>query len=670
MSAGVSPPELDGLPRDDLVDWLSDMILIRRFEETADDLSLRGKVAGGIHPAIGQEAVAVGVARALRGADIVTGTHRSHHHALAKGMPPDAVLAELAGKATGSNGGRGGSMHLADFDRGLWGSNGIVGAGLGIALGAALGASVRGTDQVVAGFFGDGGANTGRVWEFVNLAAIWKLPLIAICENNLYAVETPSRTVTGGGSVAARAAGFGLPAEEVDGQDVLEVFRAVSAAAARARSRRRAELPRGPHLPLPRPQHRRDHPLPNRGGGRRLARQARPDRPPRRAAAGGRTPRRRPTAGRVGQEVRGGRRRGALRRRVPLARPRYGTVERDREGLTMTETMTETAAATVTYSQAFQQGMREEMQRDGSIFVVGTDIYDRGGHFAQLKGLGESFGHARVRDAPISEAAMVAAGVGAALNGCRPVVDLNFMDFAYGAMDEIVNQAAKIRYMWGRPVPLVVRATAGVAGGGAQHNNSLQAWFASTPGLSVVFPSRAWDVKGLIKSALRSDDPVIFMMHKRLSGARGEVGGPDELVPIGSARVTHSGDDVTVVTYGYGVVVAGNAAEKLAAGGITCDVVDLRTLFPLDMDTVLESVRRTGRVVVLDEAPRHGSLAAEIAARIQEEAFFYLDQPVRRVTGAHVPIPHSPPLLDAVLPSEDDLALAVRAVLEAGDGAA
>lgn len=324
----------------------------------------------------------------------------------------------------------------------------------------------------------------------------------------------------------------------------------------------------------------------------------------------------------------------------------------------------------VTYSQAFQQGMHEEMERNDRIFVIGTDIYDRGGHFAQLKGLGERFGHERVRDAPISEAAMVAAGVGAALNGCHPMVDLNFMDFAYGAMDEIINQAAKIRYMWGRPVPLVVRATAGVAGGGAQHNNSLQAWFASTPGLTVVFPSRAWDVKGLIKSALRTDDPVIFMMHKRLSGARGEAGGPDDLVPIGSARVVRPGEHVTVITYGYSVLVAEKAAEKLAADGIDIEVIDLRTLFPLDLDTILASVRRTGRVVVMDEAPKHGSLAAEIAATIQEEAFFYLDQPVRRVSGAHVPIPHSPPLLEAVLPNEEDLAAAVRAIVDAGTSGA
>jgi TPP-dependent pyruvate/acetoin dehydrogenase alpha subunit len=215
--------------------WLAQMIEIRTFEETADGLALRGRIPGGMHPAIGQEGVAVGVARGLRPTDVVAGTHRSHHHALAKGMPPAKVLAELYGKAGGANKGRGGSMHLADFDLGLWGSNGIVGAGLGIAMGAALGAKTKGSDQVAVGFFGDGGANTGRVWEFVNLAAIWRLPLIAICENNLYAVETTSAEVTGGGDVTARAAGFGLPSSTVDGQDVLAVQAATREAAEKAR---------------------------------------------------------------------------------------------------------------------------------------------------------------------------------------------------------------------------------------------------------------------------------------------------------------------------------------------------------------------------------------------------------------------------------------------------
>ena len=224
-----------GLPAETLREWLWDMLLIRTFEETADGLALRGKVPGGMHPAIGQEAVAVGIARALQPADIVAGTHRSHHHALAKHAAPDLVMAELFGKATGLNGGRSGSMHLADFDLGLWGCNGIVGAGLGIAMGGALGASLLRDGRVSVGIFGDGGANTGRVWEFVNLASVWKLPLLAVCENNLYAVETPSAAVTGGSSVAARAAGFGLPSHVVDGQDILAVYQAVSTAAARAR---------------------------------------------------------------------------------------------------------------------------------------------------------------------------------------------------------------------------------------------------------------------------------------------------------------------------------------------------------------------------------------------------------------------------------------------------
>ncbi len=211
------------------------MILIRRFEEAGEELSLRGQIPGGIHPAIGQEAVAVGMIRALRKDDIVTSTHRSHHHALAKGLEPNLVMAELYGKDSGVAKGRGGSMHLADFDKGLWGSNGIVGGGLGIAMGSALGAVQLGLPRVSVGFFGDGGANVGRVWEFVNLATVWKLPLIAVCENNLYAVETRSASVTGGNTIAERATGFGLPSEQVDGQDVVAVFNAADRVVSAAR---------------------------------------------------------------------------------------------------------------------------------------------------------------------------------------------------------------------------------------------------------------------------------------------------------------------------------------------------------------------------------------------------------------------------------------------------
>lgn len=316
----------------------------------------------------------------------------------------------------------------------------------------------------------------------------------------------------------------------------------------------------------------------------------------------------------------------------------------------------------ITLSQAFQEGVREEMQRDESIFVLGTDMVARGGHFAQLKGIGAEFPN-KVRDAPISEAAMVAAGVGAALNGLRPIVDMNFMDFALGAMDEIVNQAAKARYMWGRGVPLVIRGTAGIALYAAQHNNSMEAGFAHTPGLLVVMPSTPADTKGLIKSSLRSNDPVIFLMHKTLTGLRGDVPEGEHVVELGQAAVRRAGDDVTVAAYGPLVARAVKVAERLAEEGTGVEVIDLRTLFPLDLETIEASVRKTGRLVLVSEAPRHGGITGEVAASVQESVFYYLDAPIIRVGARHTPIPHSPPLIAAAVPSEDDIERAIRASL-------
>lgn len=316
----------------------------------------------------------------------------------------------------------------------------------------------------------------------------------------------------------------------------------------------------------------------------------------------------------------------------------------------------------VTYAQAFQQGMREEMARDERIFLLGTDLYDRGGNFAQVLGLGEAFGTERVRDMPISEAAMVAAGVGAALNGMRPVVDLNFIDFAFGAMDEILNQAAKMRYMFGTPMPLVIRASSGVALYAAQHNNSLESVFAHIPGLLVALPSTPADAKGLLKTALRGEDPVIFMMHKRLGGARGEVGGPEDLVPFGQAAIRRTGTDVTIVAYSQMVLKAIEAADHLADEGIEAEVIDLRTVMPLDIETVASSVKKTGRLVVASEAPRFGSIASEVAAWIGEQVFDWLDAPIARVAAKHAPIAHSPTLFEAVIPQVADIERAVRSM--------
>jgi TPP-dependent pyruvate/acetoin dehydrogenase alpha subunit len=230
----VLPIDISGIDPDRLISWLGEMLLIREFESTLDALSMSGKIPGGLHLSIGQEAVAVGIAAGIHSGDLLACSHRSHHHALAKGLAPRGLMAELFGKATGCRGGRGGSMHLADPSVGFLGGNGIVGAGLGIAMGASLASKLRGLDQVAVGLFGDGGANTGRTWEFVNIASVWKLPLLIVCENNMYAVETPSERLTAGGSISRRAEGFGLPVVTVDGQDVVAVYRAASAARDRA----------------------------------------------------------------------------------------------------------------------------------------------------------------------------------------------------------------------------------------------------------------------------------------------------------------------------------------------------------------------------------------------------------------------------------------------------
>jgi pyruvate dehydrogenase E1 component beta subunit len=318
----------------------------------------------------------------------------------------------------------------------------------------------------------------------------------------------------------------------------------------------------------------------------------------------------------------------------------------------------------LTYSAAFAEGVAEEMATNPDIFVVGTDLVNRGGHWAQVKGLAALVGPGRVFDAPISEAAMVATGVGAALAGMHPIIDLNFVDFAFGAMDEIANQAAKIGFMLHHPVPLVIRATAGIAHGGPQHNNSLEAWFMHMPGLVLAVPAAPYDVKGLIKTALRGDEPVIFLMHKRLTGIRGPVGGPDDLVAFGSAKICAEGSDCTLVTYGGALAKALQAAEILSGSGISAEVIDLRTLAPLDVGTITDSARKTGHVVVVDEAPKFAGPSAEIAAAIQEAAFEYLDAPVTRVGALRSPVPEGPGQYERLLPTEDDVVGAVHKTFE------
>lgn len=327
--------------------------------------------------------------------------------------------------------------------------------------------------------------------------------------------------------------------------------------------------------------------------------------------------------------------------------------------------ITETTKKTnPSYSEAFQSGVREEMIRNDGIIILGTDLTERGGHFAQVKGIAQEFGENRVKDTPISEAAMVAAGLGSAMYGLHPIVDLNFIDFAFGAMDEIINQAAKIRFMFGSPVPIVIRATSGVALAGAHHSNSLESFLAHTPGLSVAVPSRAWDVKGLIKTALRVEDPVIFLMHKKLSGVRSEMGDENVLIPFGKANVLRSGKHAAIITYGYTTITALKAADALAKEGVDVEVIDLRTLYPLDTDAINDAVKKFGRVVVADEAPLFGSITAEIAATATEHGFTHLKGPIVRIGAVRAPISANPKMSDAAIPSVTSISNAIHTVMK------
>jgi len=321
----------------------------------------------------------------------------------------------------------------------------------------------------------------------------------------------------------------------------------------------------------------------------------------------------------------------------------------------------------IPYSQAIRDALREEMNRDPAVILLGEDLGTHGGAFGVTRGLMAEFGQARVIDTPISEAAIAGAAVGASVAGLRPVAEIMYMDFITLAMDQIVNQAAKMRYMFGGKarVPMVVRTPAGGAGRGnaAQHMQSLEAWFCHVPGLKVIMPSTPVDAKGLLKSAIRDDNPIIFVEHKLLYAVKGEVPDTDYTIPIGKAEIKRPGTDATVVATSRMVQHALTAAETLAAEGISIEIVDPRTLVPLDVEMICDSVRRNHVAVVVHEAPRRGGYGAEIAARIQEEAFDWLDAPVQRICGADVPIPFARSLEAAAIPDPETIAAGVRQAL-------
>ncbi len=320
----------------------------------------------------------------------------------------------------------------------------------------------------------------------------------------------------------------------------------------------------------------------------------------------------------------------------------------------------------VTFVEALRTTLEEEMRRDPSLMLIGEDIGRYGGIFGVTKGLLDKFGPQRVRSTPISESAIIGSALGAAMTGTRTVAELMYVDFTPCAMDQIVNQVAKMHYMSGGKlrIPLVIRTHGGGGrGNAAQHSQNLEAWFVHVPGLKLAMPSTPADAKGLLTTAIRDDNPVLFIEHKLLYATKGKVPEGEYRIPFGQADVKRPGTDVTIVTISHMVLKALRAAERLAAEGIDAEVIDLRTLAPLDLESVLRSVRKTNRLVIAHEACRRGGFGGELAAEIQEQAFDDLDAPIQRVGALDVPIPYSKPLEEAVIPDEVRIIAAVKRIM-------
>ena len=640
------------------------MVRIRRFDEKTAELFNAGLVKGTAHSYVGQEAVAAGACLHLTPEDSVISNHRGHGHCIAKGARLDLMMAELMGRESGYCRGLGGSMHIAALDLNILGANGVVAAGVPIGAGAALAAKLRGTDRVVLSFFGDGGANQGVVHETMNLAAVWTLPFIFVCENNKYALSTDQSRTTAGEGVAARARAYGIPAVTVDGNDVLAVSDAVADAVARAR---RGEGPScveavtyrwgGHSMRANLPEYRTKE--------EELEWMARDPiaRVERRLIEGGVSDlelkeRRRKVEGEL---------EAAVAYAVESPEPTVDVMEAAvyAPHIRATEPGSR-AGREMTFVEALNAALHAEMARDERVFLMGEDVGLIGGIFGVSRGLRERFGEERVRDTPISEPSFVGMGVGAAIAGMRPIVEIQIWDFVAMTMDQIVNQAAKIRYMLGgrATVPLVIR---GPQGGGirlaAQHSQSLEAWFVHVPGLVVVAPSTPYDAKGLLATAIRDDNPVIFLEHKMLYPTKGPVPDGEYLIPFGEADVKRPGTDVTVVATQMMVQRALGAAQDLESDGISVEVIDPRTLVPLDEEAILESVRKTHRLVIVHEAVRRGGFGAEVAAIVTERALDELDAPIVRLGARNVPMPYNDRLEQATIPSREDIVAAVRSLL-------
>jgi pyruvate/2-oxoglutarate/acetoin dehydrogenase E1 component/TPP-dependent pyruvate/acetoin dehydrogenase alpha subunit len=684
ISAMIEEQELT---KEELVTCLRQILEIRALENNIANLLSKAELKGASHLYAGQEAVAVGAISALRDDDLITSTHRGHGHAHAHGdraakTPEEKqqhfnrMMAEVLGKSGGYCKGKGGSMHIADVAHGNLGATGIVGGNIPVAVGAGLAQKLMKTDRVVLCFFGDGAANTGNFHESLNMASLWDLPVVFVVENNQYAMSVPWKKASKLPSIANRACAYGIPGETVDGMNPLAVRGAVKKAVDRARQGQGPSLIEcqtyrwfGHSHSDPRAYRTREEE--NEWKKRDPVKTFREELI---------------SAGIISQEEADALEEAVSAKLAEAMRfsaaspepnpadaytdvyaPDPWTDEDVRKEKELRERVRHDAnMRQISYAQALAEAMREEMLRDKRVFIFGEDVGLYGGAYGATRGLFEEFGPERVIDTPISEATIGGAAVGAAMAGMRPVAEIMYVDFTPLAMDQIANQGAKNRYMFGgkTTVPMVIRTEGGAGRAiAAHHSQSLESLWTHFPGIYVVMPSTPYDAKGLLKMAIRDDNPVMFIEHKMLYKEKGPVPEEDYIIPFGVADIKRPGKDVTLVTYSRMVLRALEAAEILAKEGIDVEVIDLRTLKPLDIDTVVASIKKTGRFVGVTEAYENTSFINEVMAQINEQAFDWLDAPMVRVASANVPVPRAEVLEDQAIPNTQRIIEACRKVV-------
>jgi 2-oxoisovalerate dehydrogenase E1 component len=633
-----------------------------------------GEVGFSYWPVEGHEAMAAGAAVALEPGDQIVATYRGLADVVGNGVDLGPYFAELIGKATGLSKGKAGAMGVSQPEAGIMWTTGIVGAGPLIANGLALAASLRDESRVVLVCFGDGATSIGFVHEAMNLAAVWNLPVVFFCENNAWAECTPLADYTRTVQLSVRAASYGMPGVTFDGNDPVAVYDAVSEAAGRARNGGGPTFVEGVAYRLQ--GHYFGDPMEYVPSDELEAARAKAPFDTYRAQL-------------IDEGIASADDLGAIDAAIAtevdeafafaVGSPETDLAELEVDvfgGVSSDPARARRVAAvaipdgeteTIGLVQAVNRTLDRALAADERVILLGEDIADpAGGLFKVTHGLSTKYGTDRVRNTPIAESSIIGAAIGASMAGMRPVAELMFMDFLGVAMDQIANHAAKIRYMSGgrQHAPLVIRTAVGTSSG-PQHSQAFEAWAMHVPGIKVVWPSTSADAVGLLNACLDDDDPCLFVESMKLFFGGGQFPVPlaDFSLPLGKADRKREGSDVTVVAYGPAVHDALHAAESLAGEGTSVEVVDLRSLVPLDLDTVLESVAKTGRLVITHESVRSCGPGAEIAAAVGEELFGQLAAPIARVAASFTPVPRSSVLEAACRPDAAAVVDAIRGLL-------